>query len=100
MAGWALPAKIAVPDSADRAIMVRRRSGEPTTPKTISEEEYQKIRRGVIRLRADKELVKRAEEALAEPGPRRFETVEEFMAYLNTLMAPQDRPAASGKKVR
>jgi hypothetical protein len=69
-------------------------------PKTISEEEYQRIRRGVMRLRADKELVKRAEEALAEPGTRRVETVEEFMAYLNSPSPPEDRPAKLSRKRR
>ena len=59
----------------------------------MSEEEYQRIRRGVMERRLERL------KSLFDGQPR-FDSVDEFMRYLEQPMQAEDRPAESGKKVR
>jgi hypothetical protein len=58
----------------------------------MSEEEYQAIKTGVERRRAEK-LEAEMEQIRSAPGTMAFATVDELMAYLDSLPPPEDRPA-------
>ena len=64
---------------------------------TITEEEYQRIRRGMMERRLERL------KSLFDGQPQ-FDSVDEFMRYLEQPMQaeppPEDRPAEAGKKVR
>ena len=64
----------------------------------MSEEEYQRIRQGVLRRRAEA----RAANVAGTEGSerRRFETVDAFIAYLDSLPTPEGRLAGPDKKAR